>query len=78
MLTEAISAVGAFLVDICVDADVFVSFCLETRFLLSSVYSLHQLEEHGYDIYGRRYMFVPIFNKSIEGLLGIAVSVRLV
>ena len=44
--------------------------------LLSTIYSLHQLEEHGYDIYGRRYMFVPIFNKSIENILGVAVSVR--
>jgi len=44
--------------------------------LLSSVYALHQFEEHGYDIYGRRYMFVPIFNEQIKSLLGIAVTVR--
>ena len=44
-------------------------------FLLCTVYSLHQLEEHGYDIYGRRYMFVPIFNVMTKKALGITVSV---
>ena len=33
--------------------------------LLSAVYAAHQLEEHGCDIFGRYYMFVPIFNKSV-------------
>lgn len=34
-------------------------------FLLVFVYSVHQFEEHGFDIFGRRYMFVPVFNASI-------------
>jgi len=44
--------------------------------LLSAVYSFHQLEEHGCDIYGRYYMFVPIFNKSIASKIGVAVTAR--
>ena len=43
-------------------------------FLLSSVYALHQLEEHGYDIYGRRYMFVPTFNAIMSKTLGVTVT----
>lgn len=34
-------------------------------YLIVFVYSIHQFEEHGFDIFGRRYMFVPIFNASI-------------
>ena len=34
-------------------------------YLLIFVYAIHQFEEHGYDIFGRRYMFVPVFNASI-------------
>ena len=44
--------------------------------LLSAVYSAHQLEEHGCDIFGRYYMFVPIFNKSVASRLGVAVTAR--
>ena len=29
------------------------------------LYSLHQFEEHAFDIFGRRYMFVSVFNDSI-------------
>jgi hypothetical protein len=34
-------------------------------YLVIFVYSLHQFEEHGFDIFGRRYMFVPVFNASL-------------
>lgn len=34
-------------------------------FFIIFVYSVHQFEEHGYDIFGRRYMFVPVFNASL-------------
>ena len=34
-------------------------------FIASSVYAIHQVEEHGYDIFGRRYMFVPSFNADL-------------
>jgi hypothetical protein len=34
-------------------------------FFLVFLYSVHQFEEHGFDIFGRRYMFVAVFNKSI-------------
>jgi hypothetical protein len=34
-------------------------------YLIIFVYSVHQFEEHGFDILGRRYMFVPIFNASL-------------
>ena len=44
--------------------------------LLCAVYSVHQLEEHGYDIYGRRYMFVPLFNEHTGSKLGVAVTPR--
>ena len=44
--------------------------------LLSCVYAAHQLEEHGCDIFGRYYMFVPIFNKSVASRLGVAVTAR--
>lgn len=39
------------------------------------VYALHQFEEHGFDIFGRRYMFVPVFNASI--ILDPAMGVQL-
>jgi len=31
-------------------------------YLAVPTYSIHQFEEHGYDIYGRRFMFSPVFN----------------
>lgn len=34
-------------------------------FLIVFVYCVHQFEEHGFDIFGRRYMFVPVFNASL-------------
>ena len=34
-------------------------------FLIVFVYSVHQFEEHGFDIFGRRYMFASVFNASI-------------
>lgn len=34
-------------------------------YLAIFAYSLHQFEEHGFDIFGRRYMFVPVFNASL-------------
>jgi len=44
--------------------------------LLSCVYAVHQVEEHGCDIFGRYYMFVPIFNKSVASRIGVAVTAR--
>jgi len=44
--------------------------------LLSCVYAVHQVEEHGCDIFGRYYMFVPIFNKSVASKIGVEVTVR--
>merc|ERR1712156_1177602 len=44
--------------------------------LISAVYSVHQLEEHGCDVFGRYYMFVPIFNKSVASRIGVAVTAR--
>ena len=44
-------------------------------FLIIFVYSVHQFEEHGFDIFGRRYMFVPVFNASI--ILDPAMGVKL-
>jgi hypothetical protein len=40
-------------------------------YFLSALYSLHQFEEHGYDILGRRYMFVPTFNAIAENTVGL-------
>jgi hypothetical protein len=34
-------------------------------FLAIFVYAVHQFEEHAFDIFGRRYMFVPVFNASL-------------
>ena len=34
-------------------------------FLVVFAYSVHQFEEHGFDIFGRRYMFVAVFKESI-------------
>ncbi|MDB9944429.1 HXXEE domain-containing protein [bacterium] len=34
-------------------------------YLVVVFYSVHQFEEHGFDIFGRRYMFTPVFNESI-------------
>jgi hypothetical protein len=34
-------------------------------FLVIVLYSLHQFEEHAFDIFGRRYMFVSVFNASL-------------
>ena len=44
--------------------------------LLCAIYSVHQLEEHGYDVFGRRYMFVPLFNANLGTQLGVAVTPR--
>lgn len=44
-------------------------------FLIVSVYSVHQFEEHAFDIFGRRYMFVPVFNASL--ILDPAMGVQL-
>lgn len=44
--------------------------------LLCAIYSVHQLEEHGYDIYGRQYMFVPMMNANIGTKLGVSVNPR--
>jgi hypothetical protein len=34
-------------------------------YLVVFVYAIHQFEEHGFDIFGRRYMFASVFNASI-------------
>jgi len=34
-------------------------------YLIVFIYSVHQFEEHGFDIFGRRYMFVSVFNASL-------------
>ena len=34
-------------------------------FLIIFLYSLHQFEEHAFDIFGRRYMFAAVFNASL-------------
>ena len=44
----------------------------------ASVYSIHQFEEHGYDIFGRRYMFVPVFNASLGTKFGLQLLPRTV
>ena len=46
--------------------------------IASSVYAIHQVEEHGYDIYGRRYMFVPTFNADLGVKLGVTLTPRAV
>ena len=43
--------------------------------IASSVYAIHQVEEHGYDIYGRRYMFVPTLNEKMAKL-GVVLTPR--
>lgn len=44
-------------------------------YLIVFVYSIHQFEEHAFDIFGRRYMFVPVFNASV--ILDPAMGVQL-
>jgi len=44
--------------------------------LLSCVYAVHQVEEHGCDIFGRYYTFVPVFNKTVASRMGVAVTAR--
>ena len=46
--------------------------------IASSVYAIHQVEEHGYDIFGRRYMFVPAFNADLGVKLGVTLTPRTV
>jgi len=43
-------------------------------YLSAAVYSLHQFEEHGYDIFGRRYMFGPVFNAGNGTRLGLTLN----
>jgi len=45
-------------------------------YLSAAVYSIHQFEEHGYDIFGRRYMFGPIFNAGTGMRLGVMLHHR--
>ena len=40
------------------------------------VYTVHQFEEHGFDIFGRHYMFVPVFNASTAAAMGADLSAR--
>ena len=49
-------------------------------YLVIFLYSIHQFEEHGFDIFGRRYMFVPVFDASIilDPALGIQLLPRAV
>ena len=49
-------------------------------YLVIFLYSIHQFEEHGFDIFGRRYMFVPVFNAStiLDPALGIQLLPRAV
>merc|ERR1712013_284597 len=47
-------------------------------YLAAPVYSVHQFEEHGFDIYGRRYMFGPVFNAGTGTKQGIEVTYRVV
>jgi len=44
--------------------------------LICAIYSTHQFEEHGYDIYGRHYMFVPTFNANLLSQFDIAMTPR--
>jgi len=45
-------------------------------YLAVPVYTLHQFEEHGYDIFGRRYMFGPVFNAGTGAKFGLEVHPR--
>jgi len=47
-------------------------------YLALPVYSVHQFEEHGYDIFGRRYMFGPIFNAGTGTKQGIELHYRVI
>ena len=46
--------------------------------LATPIYSIHQFEEHGYDILGRRYMFVAVFNAGTGMKTGLFLYVRAV
>ena len=37
-------------------------------FLSMPIYAFHQLEEHGFDLYGRRYHFISYVNSNMESL----------
>ncbi|CAE7424997.1 unnamed protein product [Symbiodinium natans] len=46
-----------------------------TRGLLL-VYTIHQLEEHGWDLYGNRYSFISWMNSVMAAKSGLAITVR--
>lgn len=45
-------------------------------FMAISLYTLQQFEEHGFDIFGRRYMFVPTYNAGLGEAMGIGLRPR--
>ena len=42
---------------------------------LMPIYSIHQLEEHGYDLFGRRYAFIDYFFENVATKTGISPEV---
>jgi len=43
-------------------------------FMATPVYAVQQFEEHGFDIFGRRFMFVPVYNAGTGETMGIAMQ----
>jgi len=43
-------------------------------FMAAPVYAVQQFEEHGFDIFGRRFMFVPVYNAGTGEAMGIEMA----